>query len=131
MCAILMVFPQVFVSIFNNDPKLVEITSWSIRIFFAGILLFGAQSACQQTFLALGKAKISVLLALLRKIVLLIPLIFILPMFMENKLKGVLMAEPVADILAATTTMVCFAIFYKNALSDNNIKISKESRHYS
>ncbi len=131
MWALLMVFPQVFVSIFNNEPKLVEITSWSIRIFFAGILLFGAQSACQQTFLALGKAKISVLLALLRKIVLLIPLIFILPIFMENKLKGVLMAESVADILAATTTMVCFSIFYKKALSDNNIKISKEARHYS
>lgn len=131
MWALLMVFPQVFVSIFNNKPELVEITSWSIRIFFAGILLFGAQSACQQTFLALGKAKISVLLALLRKIVLLIPLIFILPIFMENKLKGVLMAESVADILAAITTMICFAIFYKKTLSDREGITLKEVEQYS
>lgn len=125
MWALLMVFPEVFVSIFNNKPELVEITSWSIRIFFAGSILRGAQIACQQTFLALGKAKISVLLALLRKIVLLIPLIFILPIFMENKLKGVLMAEPVADIIAVTVTTICFAVFYKNTLSDKNMQVSK------
>ena len=126
MWALLMIFPQVFVSIFNKNPELMEITSWSIKIYFAGILLFGAQMACQQTFLALGKAKISLILALLRKIVLLIPLIFILPMLMENKLFGVLMAEPVADIVAAITTTVWFAIFYKNTLSTESINMSKE-----
>ena len=126
MWALLMIFPQVFVSIFNKNPELMEITSWSIKIYFAGILLFGAQMACQQTFLALGKAKISLILALLRKIVLLIPLIFILPMLMENKLFGVLMAEPVADIVAAISTTVCFAIFYKNTLSTESINMSKE-----
>lgn len=117
MWGAIMVFPQVFVSIFNSNPQLVEITVWSMRIYFAGIFLFGAQIACQQTFLALGQAKISMILALLRKIILLIPLIFILPMFLENKLQGVLMAEPVADILAALTTIVCFSIFYKKTLS--------------
>ncbi|QGU94573.1 MATE family efflux transporter [Clostridium bovifaecis] len=116
----LMMFPEVFVAIFNNKPELVEITSWSIRIFFAGILLFGAQIACQQTFLALGQAKISLILALLRKVVLLIPLIFILPNFFENKLQGVLMAEPIADIIAAITTSICFSVFYKKVLVDKS-----------
>lgn len=113
MWALLMLFPKVFVNIFNNKPELVEMTSWSIRIFFAGILLFGAQIACQQTFLALGQAKISLFLALLRKIILLIPLIFILPRFTENQIFGVFLAEPVADLLAATSTIICFTIFYR------------------
>ncbi|MBB6630936.1 MATE family efflux transporter [Clostridium algidicarnis] len=119
MWALLMLFPKVFVSIFNNKPELLQITSMSIRIFFSGILLFGAQIACQQTFLALGQAKISLIMALLRKVVLLIPLIFILPMFFENKLKAVLLAEPIADVLAAITTSICFYIFYKRSLVDN------------
>lgn len=121
MWASIMVFPQVYVAIFNSNPELVAITVWSMRIYFAGIFLFGAQIACQQTFLALGQAKISMVLALLRKIILLIPLIFILPMFFENKLQGVLMAEPVADIVAALTTIVCFSIFYKKTLSVSNL----------
>jgi putative MATE family efflux protein len=130
MWASIMMFPQVFVSIFNSNPQLVEITVWSMRIYFAGIFIFGAQIACQQTFLALGQAKISMVLALLRKIILLIPLIFIMPMFMENKLQGVLMAEPVADILAALTTIVCFVVFYKKTLSvaplgNANVEIAK------
>lgn len=118
MWAGLMIFPKVFVGIFNNKPELVQITSWSIRIYFAGIFLFGAQIACQQTFLALGQAKISLLLALLRKIALLIPLIFILPMFMKDRLQGVLTAEPVSDILAAITTIICFIVFYKKHLKE-------------
>lgn len=117
MWGAIMIFPQVFVSIFNSNPQLVEITVWSMRIYFAGILLFGAQIACQQTFLALGQAKISMILALLRKIILLIPLIFILPVFFENKLQGVLTAEPVADITAAIVTIICFSVFYKKTLS--------------
>lgn len=117
MWGAIMMFPQVFVSIFNSNLQLVEITVWSMRIYFAGILLFGAQIACQQTFLALGQAKISMILALLRKIILLIPLIFILPVFFENKLQGVLTAEPVADITAAIVTIICFSIFYKKTLS--------------
>lgn len=117
MWGAIMMFPQVFVSIFNSNPQLVEITVWSMRIYFAGILLFGAQIACQQTFLALGQAKISMILALLRKIILLIPLIFILPVFFENKLQGVLTAEPVADITAAIVTIICFSVFYKKTLS--------------
>ena len=115
----LMLFPEVFVSIFNNKKELVEITSWSIKIFFGGIFMFGAQIACQQTFLALGQAKISLVMALLRKIVLLVPLIFILPTFVNegNKLAAVLAAEPVSDILAALTTVTVFIIFYKKTFN--------------
>ena len=120
MWALLMLFPQVFVNIFNNKPELVEITSWSIRIYFAGIFMFGAQIACQQTFLALGQAKISLMLALLRKIILLIPFIFILPTFFNNKLMGVLMAEPFADVIAALITIISFIIFYKKTFNTKN-----------
>ena len=115
---LLMLFPDFFVSIFNNKPELMEITTWSIEIYFAGMFIFGAQIACQQTFLALGRAKISLFLALLRKVVLLVPLIFILPNFTENGLFGVLLAEPVADIVACATTVISFAVFYRNTLSN-------------
>ena len=115
---LLMLFPDFFVSIFNNKPELMEITTWSIKIYFAGMFIFGAQIACQQTFLALGRAKISLFLALLRKVVLLVPLIFILPNFTKNGLFGVLLAEPVADIIACATTVISFAVFYKNTLSN-------------
>ncbi|ATD55526.1 MATE family efflux transporter [Clostridium chauvoei] len=125
MWALLMIFPQVFVGIFNNKPELVEITSWSIRIYFAGIFMFGAQIACQQTFLALGQAKISLMLALLRKVILLIPFIFILPVFFSNKLMGVLMAEPFADVIAALVTITCFIIFYRNTFKEGKIGLNE------
>ena len=104
MCVSLELAPHIFVNIFNDKPELVEITSHSIRIFFAGIFIFGAQSACQQTFLALGQAKISLVLALLRKMILLVPLIFILPATTASfisPLDAVFLAEPIADIIAA------------------------------
>ncbi|MEC3793244.1 MATE family efflux transporter [Clostridioides difficile] len=114
---LLMIFPAFFVSIFNKNPQLLSMTSWSIKIYFAGAFMFGIQIACQQTFLALGKATISLVLALLRKIVLLIPLIFILPTFFNEKLFAVILAEPVADITAATITAIAVFIFYKCFLS--------------
>lgn len=111
-----LLFPELYVNIFNNKPELVQVTSWCMRIFFAGTLIFGGQIACQQTFLSLGKAKISLILALLRKVLLLVPLTFILPVFFENKLLGTLLAEPVADITATLTTVTCFTIFYKKLM---------------
>lgn len=117
MVLLIMLFPEFFVSIFNSKPELVEITSWAMRIYFVGMCLFGAQIACQQTFLALGQAKISLIIAMLRKIVLLVPLIFILPMFMEDGLTAVLLAEPVADIIAILSTVSIFAVFYKKTFS--------------
>jgi len=74
----------------------------------AGMCLFGAQIACQQTFVALGKAVHSLFLAALRKIILLIPLIYILPCFFEDKVFAVFLAEPVADVLAVCTTVTLF-----------------------
>ena len=117
MCLILMIAPEMVVKIFNNDPSLLEITSWSIKIYFAGIFIFGIQAACQSTFLALGQAKISLFLALLRKIILLVPLIFILPMIIDDKLFAVLLAEPVSDVTAVLITTICFTIFYKKTLN--------------
>lgn len=117
-----LIFPAFFVKIFNSEPQLIEFTTWAMRIYFVGMSIFGIQIACQQTFLALGKAKISLILAMLRKIILLIPLIFILPMFMENKLFAVLLAEPIADILAVASTAICFYNFYKKNLSLNKAK---------
>ncbi|HBI91785.1 MAG TPA: MATE family efflux transporter [Terrisporobacter glycolicus] len=119
MVSLIMIFPEFFVSIFNNKPELVEITSWAMRIYFVGMCLFGAQIACQQTFLALGQAKTSLIIAMLRKIVLLVPLIFILPMFIEDGLTAVLLAEPIADIIAIISTVIIFGLFYKKTF--NNI----------
>lgn len=120
--ALLMAVPGVFASIFNNDPALVEYTSWAMRIYMAGIFSMGFQLACQQSFMALGQAKISLLMACLRKIVLLIPLIFILPMFFENKVFGVFLAEPVSDIIAALVTTVMFFTQFKKILERGPVR---------
>ena len=114
-------FPAFFVKIFNNSPALVDMTSWSMRIYFAGMCLFGMQISCQQTFLSLGEAKISLFLALLRKMILLVPLIFILPAFMKDGLTAVLLAEPVADVIACLTTTTLFYRFFKKKFSGDNI----------
>ena len=110
--------PQMFVAIFTSDPQLTEYTIWALQIYMATSLMFGAQVACQQTFIALGNAKASVFLALLRKVILLIPLIFILPLFVENKPMGVFLAEPVADFCAVCVTVTMFAISFKKVLKE-------------
>lgn len=104
-----LLFPGVFVSLFTNDPEIIRIASFGLRIYFLGFTIFGAQSACQQTFLALGEAKISVFLAMLRKIVLLIPLAIILPRVGLGT-TGLFLAEPISDILAVITTVMMFKI---------------------
>lgn len=115
----MMTFPQLFVSLFNKNASLIEFTTWSLRIYMALAFVLGAQIACQQTFIAVGQAKISVFLALLRKIVLLIPLIFILPNFFENKVFAVLLAEPISDFVAVTVTVIAFSISFKKILARN------------
>ncbi len=104
MWLLMMVAPQVFAGIFSKDTSLVDYTAWSMRIYMAGIFSTGLQVSCQQTFMALGQAKISLLMACLRKLVLLIPMIFILPFFFTDKVFGVFVAEPVSDIIAALVT---------------------------
>jgi putative MATE family efflux protein len=124
---LLMIFPTQWVKIFNSDPSLVETTAWCIKIYFVGIFIFGAQIACQQTFLALGKAKLSLILVLLRKIILLIPLIFILPLFLHDKFTAILLAEPITDIISTVVTVICFATFYKKQLSHVGVQVSEQS----
>ena len=108
-----MLVPQIFISIFTSDADLASYTIWALRIYMAASLLFAVQLACQQTFIALGNAKTSVFLALLRKVLLLIPLIFILPHFVSNPAFGVFVAEPVADTIAVATTAALFFREYK------------------
>lgn len=104
MWLLMMAVPQIFAGIFSSDAPLVEYTAWAMRIYMAGIFSTGVQISCQQTFMALGQAKISLLMACLRKLVLLIPLIFILPFVFADKVFGVFVAEPVSDIIAAAVT---------------------------
>lgn len=124
--AIAMFAPHVFVSIFTNNAELGDYAVWAMRIYMASSLLFGIQIACQQTFIAIGNAKTSVFLALLRKVILLIPLIFILPNFFENKAMSVFLAEPIADATAVAVTGTLFFISFrkllKNGIKKENIK---------
>ena len=115
--------PQLFVRIFNDDPALVEHTVWALRIYMAGIFAMGFQTTCQQCFMALGQAAVSLLLACLRKLILLIPLIYILPLFFANKVFGVFLAEPVCDIVAATVTVTVFLARFNKILREGPKKI--------
>lgn len=110
----MLLFPKGFAGIFSNNTELITYTAWALRIYMAGIFSLGFQVACQQSFMALGQAKVSLLLACLRKLILLIPLIFILPHFIQNKVFAVFLAEPISDILAAAiTTATFFHRFHK------------------
>lgn len=109
--ALIQLFPGVFIAIFNNKPQLVEVARQTLHVYFGGMFVLGIQFSCQQTFVALGEARVSLFLALLRKIILLIPLIFILPQFLSDKVFAVWLAEPIADVCAATVTGCIF--FYR------------------
>ncbi|MBP3412320.1 MAG: MATE family efflux transporter [Oscillospiraceae bacterium] len=112
--AAMLLIPQVFSGMFTNDRALASYAARAIRIYMAGIFAFGFQICCQQSFMALGQAKISLFLACLRKIILLIPLIYILPNFFSDKVFAVFLAEPISDILAAmVTTIAFFSQFHK------------------
>jgi len=113
-----MLFPQVFVLIFNSDPELLSFACRAMRIYMAVSFVMGVQLACQQTFIALGNAKCSLFLALLRKIVLLIPLIYILPAVLPiDPTTAVFLAEPVADFLAVATTAVLFIVVFRKTMA--------------
>ena len=114
----LMAVPNVFAGIFTSDVALVDYTAWALRSFLACGFSVGFQISCQQAFMALGQAKISLLMACLRKIILLIPLIFILPNFFQNKAMAVFLAEPVSDIIAAAVTTCAFFTFFIRMLRE-------------
>jgi len=114
----LMVFPNVFAGIFTSDMNLVDYTAWALRVFLACGFSVGFQISCQQAFMALGQAKISLVMALLRKVFLLIPLIFILPNFFTDKAFAVFLAEPISDIVAAAVTTFMFFRFFIKMLKE-------------
>lgn len=116
--ALIMLFPEVFAAIFSSDTQLITYTKWALRIYCAAMGVFGAQIACQMTFISLGNAAASIAVAVMRKFVLLLPLIYVLPQFMENKTMAVYLAEPVADFLAVTFTVILFHFQFKKALRE-------------
>ena len=114
---IMLLFPKLFAGIFSNNTDLITYTAWALRIYMAGIFSLGFQVSCQQSFMALGQAKVSLLLACLRKLILLIPLIFILPHFIQDKVFAVFLAEPISDIVAATITTITFMSRFNGILN--------------
>ena len=119
--AVVMLFPQMFVGMFTSDAVLAAFTRDALKIYMAVVGLFGIQMACQITFGALGNAKASILVAVMRKFVLLIPLIYIMPaIFTADKARAVYMAEPVADTLAITFTGFLFFFQFRKVLRQMN-----------
>ncbi len=115
--AVVMILPEAFIRLFNNgNPELIAYASGALRVYAALLFLMGIQIACQQTFIAIGNAKTSFFLACLRKIILLIPLIYILPLFFTDKAFAVFLAEPVADFIAVATTVILFRKQFKEAV---------------
>ena len=112
-----MLFPQGFAAMFTSDGSLLSYTQMALRIYMGSMFLFGIQMACQMTFISLGNAKASILVAVMRKFILLLPLIYIMPhIFTADKARAVYMAEPVADFLAICFTSVLFYFQFKKAL---------------
>lgn len=114
--ALIMLFPEMFAKIFTSNPELLAYTKTVMRIYCAALGMFGAQIACQMTFISLGNALSSISVAIMRKFVLLLPLIYMLPHLVENQTLGVYLAEPVADVLAVTFTVILFYFQFKKAL---------------
>ena len=122
--AAIMLFPDVFVGIFTPDQTLAAFTAPALRIYMSGILLFGIQIACQMAFTSLGKALSSITVAVVRKFVLLLPLIYIMPHIISDPTRGVYMAEPIADILAVTFTAILFSVQFKKAIEKKDCQNS-------
>ena len=113
----IMLFPRGFAGIFTPDAELLDFTARALRIYCAMLFLFGIQIACQMTFVSIGNAPCSILVAVLRKFVLLLPLIFLLPSLLPDKVTAVYLAEPVADAIAVTCTALLFSRQFKKALA--------------
>lgn len=114
--ALIMLFPQVFAGIFTSKAELRDFAARALRIYCGVMGIFGIQIACQMTFVSLGNAKASIIVAVVRKFVLLLPLIYLVPSLVEDKTMGVYMAEPVADVLAVTITAILFTFQFGKAL---------------
>lgn len=113
----IMLFPQMFASMFTSDIQLLSFSKVALRAYFAVLCIFGIQTACQMTFTAIGNAKASIVVAVMRKFVLLVPLIYIMPHILtSNKTMAVYIAEPIADGLAVTFTAILFIIQFRKTL---------------
>lgn len=108
-----MICPQIVAGIFTNDTELIQYTEWSMRIYLSVMLIYGIQVACQYSFVALDQARTAIFLTIWRKIILLIPLIFILPLVWSDSVTGVFLAEPIADTIAVCTTAPMFYRYYR------------------
>lgn len=109
-----MLCPQKVASIFTNNQELIAYSGWSIRVYLMMLLIYGIQVACQYSFVALDQAPSAIFLTIWRKIILLIPLIFILPHIVSNPTFGIFLAEPIADTIAICTTAPMFYRFYRS-----------------
>lgn len=114
----IMLFPRAFAGIFTADATLLAFTQKALRIYVAALFLFGIQISCQMAFNSLGKAVSSIVVAVVRKFVLLIPLIYILPAFLSDKTMAVYMAEPMADVIAVSFTAILFFFQFRKALKE-------------
>ena len=113
-----MLFPGAFAALFTSDAVLLDFTRSALRIYMGSMCLFGIQMACQMTFTSLGKAKASILVAVMRKFILLIPLIFLMPrLLISNQTMAVYLAEPIADFLAVCFTCVLFTFQFRKVLA--------------
>lgn len=125
--AFVMLFPQGFAAMFTNSGTLIDFTKTALRIYMACLLLFGIQVSCQMTFTALGNAKASILVAVMRKFILLIPLIYIMPLiFPADRTTAVYMAEPVADFIAVSFTAIFFSFQFRKSLRQLSGRITKK-----
>ena len=115
--ALIQLFPQAFASLFTSDAALLAFSAKALRVYCGALFIFGIQLSCQMTFVAIGYAKSSILVAVMRKFVLLLPLIYIMPHLVSNPVMGVYLAEPVADTLAVLFTIALFANQFKKAIA--------------
>ncbi len=128
---LVMFIPDLLVGVFSDSIELAALTIWALRIYMFAIALMGLQISCQQAFIAFGYSKVSAFLAIFRKIIVLIPLIYILPHFMEDKVFAVFLAEPIADTIAVLTTCLAFAFEFKHIMAkmdENDTRIV--SKHH-
>ena len=126
---IVFLFPTFFVHLFNSEnPELTAYSVWALNIYSATLFVMGAQFTCQQSFLALGQAKVSLIMAVLRKFILLIPLILILPFFFTDKVFAVFLAEPISDFIAASVTCITFFICLPRILSTREAALAQQKK---
>ena len=114
-----MLFPELFASLFTNDTALISFTGRALRVYLAVLFIFGVQMACQMTFISLGNAVMSALAAIVRKFILLLPLIYLMPRLLpSDKTFAVYLAEPVADTIAVIFTATAFFFTFRKALAE-------------